>query len=172
MPNEVPRILAPIEDAIVRALGDALAAVWDTGGAETFDRIEPDAIEVPDDPDAAALPAAAWRQLGADRETFINAPAGGVQTWTGLIELFDRPRDALSRGRDWLLRTFAGPVPADPRAGPLDPDAPYEPVKWGDVWVFSAEMSDPTGDVDLGATDAHIEFRFVQLIFTVQFAEG
>jgi hypothetical protein len=156
------RTPSPIEHGLAQALAACLG----------LDRIEPDWVTMPDDPEMTALPAVAYRQIAGDRSTYLDAPTGGLCDGLFLVEFFDRDRDECSRSRDRLQRTFAGPPPTEPGNGPPADGFDSAPVKWpGGIFVYSIEATDPVADADFGATDAHEWFRFAQLIFRIQYVQ-
>lgn len=140
----------------------------------TFDheRVTPDSIPLPDDPDRVVLPAVAYRQLSGFRQDYHDRRASRLNTATYLVETFARDRLPCSQARDLLLRTFAGPCPADPRGFVPEDDTPWEPAQIGPLTVYSAEAGDPAADADFGFGELHERFAFVQVILTLTYLEG
>lgn len=146
---------------------------WLLKRAFDHERVYPDSIPLPDgDPDRAVLPALAYRQLTGFRQDYMDRAASGLETATYLIEGFARDRPPCSAVRDKLLDTFAGPCPADPRAGPPDAEAGWEPVEVGGLVIYSATAGDPAADADYGFGELHNRFAFVQVILTLTFLRG
>jgi hypothetical protein len=144
------------------------AVRWALRRATGIDRVFPDGVELPDDPDKTPLPAMAYRQLSGFREAYLDRASSRLSFDTYLVEAFDRDRGVCSALRDRLLAKFAGPPAADPADG-AGGEADYGgPVLWNGVFVYSAEAGDPSADADFGMSDAHALFRFVQVVLSVQ----
>lgn len=141
------------------------ALTWKLCAVVGGDKVFPDAVPIPDDPDEAALPAVTYRQTGGYAEKYLDAPRSPLRTDTFMVEAFAFTRAAAEAVKNQLLAAFRGPVDADPAKWAAWPTAGGLAVGW-------AEADDPAADADFPTTDAHRLFRYAQVHLTVTYLEA